>query len=72
LFWPAPRVSAKTGFGLPELISLLLQSLLGTAPEPGDAVPFTPRQLALISQAHRAAEDNDFENASACLQRLLA
>jgi hypothetical protein len=50
----------------------MIKALLGTAPSPGDAVPFTLRQVALLAKARRAAEEKDFERASACLQRLLA
>jgi tRNA modification GTPase len=71
-FWPGVKVSAKTGEGLPDLVSSILQALLGIAPSAGDAVPFTLRQIALIAEARRAAEKNDFQVASSLLARLLA
>jgi len=38
----APRVSATTGAGLPELAALIASKLVPHPPAPGDPVPFTP------------------------------
>jgi tRNA modification GTPase len=68
--WPGPQVSAKTGQGLPELMHSIVQSLLGIAPLRGEAVPFTSRQIALIDEVHRAAEEQQFDSAAGCLRQI--
>jgi tRNA modification GTPase len=68
--WPGPQVSAKTDQGLPELMQSIVQSLLGIAPLRGEAVPFTPRQIALIDEVHRAAEEQQFDSAAGCLRQI--
>lgn len=68
--WPGVKVSATTGEGLPELVRAMTKALVGIAPAPGDAVPFMPRQFALIAESRRAAENNDFAAASALLQQV--
>lgn len=54
----AIRVSAKSGEGLPGLVAAIVRHLIPIAPEPGAAVPYTPRLAALIERAH-AAESRD-------------
>jgi tRNA modification GTPase len=41
-------ISAKTGAGVQELCRLLASRLVAVAPQSGEAVPFTPRQIGLV------------------------
>jgi tRNA modification GTPase len=49
----AIRVSAKTGAGFAELCTALVARLIHDSPQPGAAVPFTPRLCAGIAEAQR-------------------
>lgn len=53
--WESP-VSAKTRAGIAALLNSIVSHLVPTAPEPGDAVPFTQRQVAAINAALSALE----------------
>jgi tRNA modification GTPase len=68
--WPGPQISAKTGQGVPELMQAIVRSLLDVAPLRGEAISFTPRQIALVSEAHRAAEEQQFDSAVQCLRQI--
>lgn len=70
--WPGPKVSAKTGRGLPELMQSIVQSLLGVAPLPGEAVPFTPRQIALVDLARQSALEHGADLAIVFLRQITA
>jgi tRNA modification GTPase len=49
----APRVSAVTGAGVPELCAALASWLVPEAPPPGAAVPFTPVLADVVEEAQR-------------------
>ena len=57
---PAPpgfvgvRTSALTGFGIAELVAAIVRRLVPHVPEPGAAVPYTPRLANLIEAARDA------------------
>ncbi|HKB02378.1 MAG TPA: GTPase [Gemmataceae bacterium] len=42
----APRVSATTGSGVPELVTRIASALVPVPPAPGDPVPYTPAEIA--------------------------
>jgi tRNA modification GTPase len=66
-------VSAKTGQGIPELVSLVLRRLTGAVePEPGEAVPFHQRHVRAITAAAELLESGDPANASRVLVEFLA
>lgn len=48
-----PRVSAATGAGVPELIAAIVRRLVPVAPEPGEAVPYTPALADWVLAAAR-------------------
>jgi len=50
------QVSAKTGTGIATLLNSIASRLVPSAPEPGDAVAFTSRQIAAIDVALMALE----------------
>jgi tRNA modification GTPase len=60
-------ISAATGAGLKPLLEAISSTLVPDPPPPGAAVPFSPRQVAMIEQAQRATEQSD----SAAIVRLL-
>lgn len=67
------RVSAKTGQGIPELVSLMLRRLTGAVElEPGEAVPFHQRHVRAIAAATELLQSGDPANASRVLVEFLA
>jgi len=48
-------VSARTGAGIDELITAVVQRLIPHLPHPDEAVPFTPAIAVAVSEAHAAA-----------------
>jgi tRNA modification GTPase len=53
-----PRVhhtSTRTGEGIEALAALIIRQLIPNVPAPGEAVPFTPRQVAAIEHAAELA-----------------
>lgn len=69
--WTGPKVSAKTGQGLPDLMRSIAQTLLDGVPLSNDAVPFTPRQIGLIEQARRVAKEIGAYQAITILRQML-
>jgi tRNA modification GTPase len=67
----AIAVSALTGFGLPSLAREIVARLVPDPPLPGQAVPFTQRQLSAIRQACEHCRRGDRSVAQGMLQRLL-
>lgn len=65
------KLSAKTGAGLPRLISEVLTLLVGVFPSSGDPIPFTPRQVALLWQANSAVELASAKNAADYLEQII-
>lgn len=71
--WNSPTwisVSAKTGAGLPELLSALAAILVPCSPLPGVAVPFTAGQFEALRSALSLLERGDLLAASDALERL--
>lgn len=44
------RTSATTGLGIEELLATIATKLVPNPPQPGEAVPFTPRQIAELEK----------------------
>jgi tRNA modification GTPase len=53
----ALRISALTGVGLETLIGAIVQCLVPAAPQRGDAIPFTQRQIDRLRQALAAVQN---------------
>ena len=68
---PSLGVSAQTGEGISELIAAIVARLVPVPPKPGEAIPFTPRQIAWLQQAADALPDQP-QLALAGLQSLLS
>ncbi|MCS7304628.1 MAG: 50S ribosome-binding GTPase [Thermoguttaceae bacterium] len=64
-------VSAVTGRGLPELIQAIVRRLSPKAPLPGEAVPFTDRQIQLLQAAQNYLKRHDFSAAQNALLAIL-
>ena len=47
---PSLHTSALTGTGIEDLASRIIHTLIPQTPPPGEAIPFTPRQIDLIQQ----------------------
>lgn len=63
-------VSAKTGRGLENLARILTQRLIPAAPEPGEAVPFTPDLCAYIEELHAVLQTGNWEAARRLVPKL--
>jgi tRNA modification GTPase len=63
-------VSAVTGSGLPELMRQIVARLVPQPPDPGEAVPFSDRQLAMIGLAESHCRRSDRAAAIAALRAL--
>lgn len=63
--------SAVTGEGVPELISAIVTRLVPQRPEPGQAVPFTPRQVACFQQTRKLLAERSFDAAGETFSQLL-
>ena len=55
------EISATRGDGLTRLMSRIVTELVPVAPIPGDAVPFTGRQVDLLTRALRQIEAFDLD-----------
>ncbi len=67
----AVRVSAKTGAGLAELCTALVDQLVPDSPPPGAAVPFTPRLCDGIAETQRTLAAGDSVEARRIVASLL-
>ena len=63
-------VSAVAGTGLDELIREIVRQLVPDEATAMTAVPVTPRQVSLLTQARQAVEQADFSSAAARLSEL--
>jgi tRNA modification GTPase len=63
-------ISALTRLGIGSLLSAIAHRLAPTPPEPGDAMPFTPRQVELLKRALAAVDHADLASARHCLNSL--
>lgn len=69
---PGLSISAVTGEGLHELKKAIVQRLAPEPPQPGEAVPFTERQVALLIAAQAHLNGGDIPAVLANLETLLA
>jgi tRNA modification GTPase len=60
-------VSALTGAGLDGLLAEISKRLVPEEPEPGAAIPFTPRHVELLQRALASAKSGDFRAAVSCV-----
>jgi tRNA modification GTPase len=60
--------SAKTGQGIEELITAVVAQLIDRPPDPGEAIPFTPRQAKQLHAASLALSKTDFQAAQVALR----
>jgi len=63
-------VSAKTGRGLENLARMLIQRLIPAAPEPGEAVPFTPGLCSSTEELHAVLQTANWEAARRLVPKL--
>ncbi|PQO44919.1 GTPase [Blastopirellula marina] len=63
--------SAVTGQGVLELISAIVARLVPQRPEPGQAVPFTPRQVACFQQTRTLLAERSIDAARETFSQLL-
>ena len=68
---PTQSVSAQSRAGVHELLGRLSSSLVPDPPPPGDAIPFTRRQVELVQEAREHLKAGDAIRANKSLQRLL-
>ena len=68
----APRVSARTGDGVPELCAAVATWLVPQAPPTGTAVPFTPQLADAVEGAGRALAAGQSTEARAVLAALIS
>lgn len=68
----AIHVSSKTGSGVEELISRIVETLIPTTPASGSAIPMTPRQFLWLEKAHQAATIGNTEQASTAIESCLS
>ncbi|HEX4072482.1 MAG TPA: GTPase [Planctomycetaceae bacterium] len=67
-----PRVSAKTGDGVDELLRTISARMVPTVPPPGMALPVTPRQVSLLQEALQAVSRTDLPACRRALREILA
>ena len=67
----ALRVSSITGAGVQELCDALIARLIPDLPPPGTPIPFTERQVTLLTHARSAALADDGSTCTASLLALL-
>lgn len=67
---PGLRVSALGGQGLDALKQALVRRLAPHPPQPGEPVPFTPRQVKLLQTAAACLDAGDAPTAMTCLYEL--
>ena len=65
-------VSSTTRAGIEELIAQIVRTLIPATPEPGTAVPVTPRQIHWLRQAHHLASVGESDQAVRAIERCLA
>lgn len=64
-------ISARTGFGIDQLLSTIVRRLLPVPPEPGEAVPFTAEQVTRLRTAYEWLKNGDHSRAADSLRSLL-
>jgi len=67
---PGLAVSAATGQGLPELQAVIAANLVPDPPQPGQAVPFTTRQIEALVAVRVALQSGDLPRAMTALRGL--
>jgi tRNA modification GTPase len=67
-----PRVSAKTGDGVDELLRTISARLVPAVPPPGRALPVTPRQVSLLQEALHRVSRSDLSACRRALREILA
>jgi len=67
----ARRVSSLTGTGIAELADAIMERLVPTVPEPGQAIPITVRQVELLRRARSAIEESRLEECAAALDEFV-
>jgi tRNA modification GTPase len=67
-----PRVSAKTGDGVDELLRTISARLVPAVPPPGRALPVTPRQVSLLQEALQGVSRSDLSACRRALREILA
>lgn len=68
---PVVTVSAEQGDGIPDLCGEIVRSVVPIAPEPGDAVPFRPRQVEALERARQCLKEGDRSTAKMLLESLV-
>jgi tRNA modification GTPase len=64
-------VSSLTGQGIDELCRAIAARLVPDSPQPGEAVPFSPRQVGVLEQALTAVERREGQSAAKLLAELI-
>jgi len=67
----AVRVSSLTGIGVERLMDQIAERLVPLVPEPGTAVPVTPRQVELLQRARKALLGGDEMQCQQALDEIL-
>jgi tRNA modification GTPase len=67
---PSHLTSAVTGHGLERLATAIVRRLIGAEPRPGEAVPFTPYQVAQLGAARDALGRGELAIARAVVDEL--
>ncbi|MBX3411307.1 MAG: 50S ribosome-binding GTPase [Pirellulales bacterium] len=67
----AVLTSAVTGAGVDDLIHAIAGRLVPGTPQPGEAVPFTPRHVGAIREAQGAAAAGAFDAARSAVEAIL-
>jgi len=57
---PGIRISAKTGSGIAALLAAIGTAIVPTPPRPGEAVPFTVKQVSILKGARHQLSNRDF------------
>ena len=65
-------VSSTTRAGIEELIAKIVLTLIPVTPEPGTAIPVTPRQIHWLRQAHHSALAGESDQAVTAIEHCLA
>jgi tRNA modification GTPase len=67
-----PRVSARTGHGVDELLRTISARLVPAIPPPEVALPVTPRHVSLLQEALQAVSRSDLSACRRALREILA
>jgi tRNA modification GTPase len=67
-----PRVSARTGHGVDELLRAISARLVPAVPPPEAALPVTPRHVSLLQEALQAVSRSDLPACRQALREILA